>query len=249
MELQVVVASGSLAQAEPVEPQMRRRLDHVEAAALQAERAGPRPPRIRPILAAGTGAAVGLHVRAAGRMAPGGGIVFPQNTFEQDLSALQKAAELPQDYASPMVFLDVGFDTFLSRSKTEAYVAACTRIPQAMRQNLVFLLSALPHGVTVSLLQDVLRRLKLFGGGTGCYLGELAPPPADLRLVPLSIIAVEAALWRQAEGGVQDRFRRLASVLQVHHARLIALDVPQPSSHGLAEAGATYITPPAEEPH
>ncbi len=236
----------SLATPEPAETQMRRRLDTIEAASRKAEQAATRPPRLKAIHLAGNGAQVGLHVRAALSAVPGGG-TFHEATFEQDLAALKTVAEMPADRAAQMVCLDVGLDTFLSKRKTEAYLEGCTQIGALARPNIVLMLSPLPPGITVSLLQDMVRRLKPFFGGIGCHIVELTPPQVDLRLVPLSLVAFEVQETKTGDVLTFDRMRRLSALLQIHHTRLLALNIAGfAARQTLHEAGVAYITVDAD---
>ena len=227
---------------EPAETQMQRRLDTIEAAARKAEQAATRPPRLKAIHLAGNGAQVGLHVRAALSAAPGGG-TFHEATFEQDLAALKAVADMPSERAAQMVCLDVGLDTFLSKRKTEAYLEGCTHIGALARPNIVLMLSPLPPGITTSLLQDIARRLKPFCGGLGCHIAELTSPPLDLRLVPLSLVAFEVPETRSTDVLTFDRMRRLSALLQIHHTRLMGLNIAGfAARQTLHEAGVAYVT-------
>jgi PAS domain-containing protein len=225
LAMQVVVQRIPLTADKPAGLQIAQQLDVVADQGLLAARAPLAPPRVQPIYRAASGTAFAAYVSPTLRPTTPGSTILPESTANQDLAPIQWALAL--DTTKPLypLLIDIKFDLFVRRDRTEAFMDLCAKLAPQVRPHLNFLLTDLPVGVTTSLMQDITRRLKPFCGGLGWHADQWDTPNFDIRTCPLAWAIVDLGAWQGPSTSVPERLKRLSSLLTAHGIKTVARHV------------------------
>ncbi len=134
------------------------------------------------------------------------------------VAAEQALAELA-DGGSLMILLNVDFEVFLERRRTERYVAACQALDGRLRERLVLVLSGMPKGFPKSRVLDCVMRLRPFCQGVGFQLDAMEAPAVEASLLGSTIVALHAGHLDL------ERLGRLVEVLHAKQARVLVRHV------------------------
>ena len=91
------------------------------------------------------------------------------------IAADQAIAEIGSG-ASHLVLVNVDFEVFLERRRTERYVAVCQALDGRLRERLVAILSGMPRGFPKSRILECVMRLRPFCHGVGFQLDGMDAP-------------------------------------------------------------------------
>jgi len=118
------------------------------------------------------------------------------------------------------VLVDVRFEVFAGRHRTERYLAHCRRLEPGARQALTLVLTDIPPGATGTRLLDCAVRLRPFCAGLGFQTESLALPFADLSFAGSPIVVVPARAC-DPHGRMLSKLQRLVTVVHTHRGRLL----------------------------
>ena len=118
-----------------------------------------------------------------------------------------------------MILLNVDFEVFLERRRTERYVAACQALDGRLRERLVLVLSGMPKGFPKSRVLDCVMRLRPFCQGVGFQLDAMEAPAVEASLLGSTIVALHAGHLDL------ERLGRLVEVLHAKQARVLVRHV------------------------
>jgi PAS domain-containing protein len=90
-----------------------------------------------------------------------------------------------------LVLVNVDFEVFLDRRRTERYVAECKALDDRLRQRLVLVLSGLPNGVPKSRVLDCVMRLRPFCHGIGFQSDSMEVPLVEFSLLAAAIVVLQ----------------------------------------------------------
>ena len=110
-----------------------------------------------------------------------------------------------------LVLVNVDFEVFLDRHRTERYVAACHALDNRLRQRLILVLSGLPKGVPKSRVLDCVMRLRPFCHGIGFQSDSMEVPLVEFSLLAAAIIVLQ-------DTGASVDTARLAKAVDSLHA-------------------------------
>ena len=90
-----------------------------------------------------------------------------------------------------LVLVNVDFEVFLDRRRTERYVAACQALDNRLRERLILVLSGLPKGVPKSRVLDCVMRLRPFCHGIGFQSDSMEAPLVEFSLLAAAIVVLQ----------------------------------------------------------
>jgi PAS domain S-box-containing protein len=90
-----------------------------------------------------------------------------------------------------LVLVNVDFEVFLDRRRTERYVAACQALDSRLRERLILVLSGLPKGVPKSRVLDCVMRLRPFCRGMGFQSDSMEAPMVEFSLLAAAIVVLQ----------------------------------------------------------
>jgi hypothetical protein len=238
VDMSAVVSQLSMPADRP--PDMARLARHMTEAETALREAPWPPPRLESVLSAGGSVATASLLTTPPPRAHGATQAYPESSLAGDLQALQCAIAAQTQQS---LLLDAGFSTFLNRTSLNTYVEACAALPQELRERLYLVFSPLPRGTTLSLLQDIMRRLGRVCAGFGLRLEDLRPPDFDLSVCRPAVAVIDMRRFDCGESIPEDRLRRLTSLLHVYRVRILAANVDtMETSRRLHTMGVDWIT-------
>jgi PAS domain S-box-containing protein len=186
------------------------------------------------VVARDAGPVVGHYIR---RIAPprpprGGGIVALSPTrFDLDLHTWQSAVRLAVAQHSERVepyFVDLAFDCFFSRQKTEGLIEACRAADPAARERIIVMLDDLPADVASARVLDAVQRLKPFCRHVGFALDAPELPPTEVAATVGTFVAVDASRWDHGNALSEPKVARLGAALHSRKSWLMMQGVTSP---------------------
>jgi PAS domain S-box-containing protein len=103
---------------------------------------------------------------------------------------------------SMLILVNVNFEVFLDRRRTERYVMACQALDSRLRERLVLVLSEMPKGFPKSRVLECVARLRPFCNGVGFQSDGIEAPAVELSLLGAAIVVLRAE--RQTSPAVKD---------------------------------------------
>jgi len=163
------------------------------------------------------------------------------------LAADQAITELAEG-ASVLILVNVDFDVFLDRRRTERYIVACQALDIRLRERLVLVLSGLPHGLPNSRLLECVTRLRPFCHGVGFQSGNMQPPPVDFSLLGAAIVVLRDDGRAMLTSKNLESLGRLIDSLHACRARVLVRHVPTwEAIRPLAKPGVDLVSIAGEE--
>jgi PAS domain-containing protein len=221
LTMQVAVAAVSPGDAAETD----RRLTRVAEEGLRAARMPSAPPHVHNIYRTATGKPIGFHVLAGRRPPIPGSVILPSSSLAEDMAPLKWLAATEATSPPQLIFISASFEIFESRNRTGEFLGQCEKLAAAIRPQVNFILSEIPTGVTTSLVQDVVRRVKPFGGGVGCLLTEKLVEHVDLRNCSLAWGVIDLASWRGEQSPIPQRLTRWTGMLGAYGCKAMACNV------------------------
>jgi PAS domain S-box-containing protein len=170
-----------------------------------------------------------------------------RQSFDFDRLVLGLAAEHAitniAEGAAPLTLVNVDFEVFLDRRRTERYVAACQQLDGRLRERLILVLSGMPKGFPKSRVLDCVMRLRPFCHGVGVQSDTMEPPALDLSSLGVSLIVLRDD--RQSAKTTKDveRLTKQIDSLHAHQARVLVRHVESwLESKPFAAAGVDFIS-------
>lgn len=127
------------------------------------------------------------------------------------IAADQAIAEIGSG-ASHLVLVNVDFEVFLERRRTERYVAVCQALDGRLRERLVAILSGMPRGFPKSRILECVMRLRPFCHGVGFQLDGMDAPSVAPSLLGASIVVLHDGARAARDS------RKLAKLIDSLHA-------------------------------
>ena len=107
------------------------------------------------------------------------------------------------------VLVPIDFEVFLDRRCGERYVAACQELDERLRQQLILVLTRLPHGVPKNRVLECVMRIRPFCHQVGFEAMELDLPPIEFALLSGSIVIVRQEALNRWDQDDLAKFGRL----------------------------------------
>jgi PAS domain-containing protein len=245
--MQVAVARIPVLAGTPAGDQIARHLGVVAEAGLRAALAPLVPPRTRRAYRTSSGLLAAVHVSPMPRPTAPGCAVIPGSTMSQHLAPVSWAATRDAATQTEPLLIDLDFELFVRRDRTEALLDVCARLPTAIRPHLNFLLVNLPAGTTTSLMQGIGRRLKPFCAGVGWHLDDWSVPSFDLRACQLAWAVADLSAWTGPPLAPPQRLKRLADLLAAHGVKSLASCVVSSDAIKQLDAANIYCATLSDE--
>ena len=156
--------------------------------------------------------------------------------FTADLAALHFAEKVALERlggGNEALFLEIDFDCFFSRQKTQSVIDICHKYAPAARERIVLLLAGLTESVAQSRVLDSVQRLRPFCRAVGFVIDVPELPATETIATVGTFVLLNAHVWDRSKAVGQARITRLAAGL---HARKSSLIV-----RGVVAAGARDV--------
>jgi len=149
--------------------------------------------------------------------------------FDSDRLVLGVAAEqvigkLAAGNAHP-IMVNVDFEVFLDRRRTERYVAACQQLDPRLRSRLILVLARMPHGVPKSRVLECVMRLRPFCHAVGFQAESVELPPVEFSVLGASIVVLREGDLNAWEADDLAKLEKLISVVRTHRAHALVRQV------------------------
>ena len=171
---------------------------------------------------------------------------FDYDRLVLGLAANEAVSELASG-ASTLILVNVDFEVFFDRRRTERYIADCRALDPRVCERLIPVLSGIPKGVPRSRVLDFAIRLKPYCQSVAyqCVAMEMPPVEGSALHDAIVVLREEDALDNPDEG---ERFRRLVSTLHAHQASVLVRHVARRAVGSLAQLGVDLVSM-AEDEH
>ena len=120
--------------------------------------------------------------------------ISERQDFDFDRLVLGVAAEQAiteiAEGGSLLIMVNVDFEVFLDRRRTERYVAACQALDNRLRERLVLILSGMPRGCPKSRVLECVMRLRPFCHGVGFQSDSMEAPSVELSVLGAAIVVL-----------------------------------------------------------
>ena len=123
---------------------------------------------------------------------------------------------------SHLVLVNVDFEVFLERRRTERYVAACRALDSRLRERLVLVLCGMPRGFPKSRVLECVMRLRPFCHGVGFQSDNMDMPAVELSLLGAAIVVLRNNGWAARD---MDKLAALVNRLHAYQARILVRHV------------------------
>jgi PAS domain S-box-containing protein len=159
---------------------------------------------------------------------------------EQAITEIAKGGSL-------LVLVNVDFDVFLVRRRTERYVAACQALDLRLRERLILILSGMPKGFPKSRLLECVVRLRPFCHGVGFQSKDMEVPTMDFSSLGTAFVVLQDdAPTTSTDLAV---LRKRIDALHAHRAHVLVRHLPSwEVAAPLAGLGVDLVTL-AEDEH
>lgn len=144
---------------------------------------------------------------------------------------------------SMLILVNVNFEVFLDRRRTERYVVACQALDSRLRERLVLVLSEMPKGFPKSRVLECVGRLRPFCNGVGFQSDDMEAPAVELSTLGAAIVVLQAQ--RRTPPTVKDREKlgKLIDSLHAYQARVLVRHVASwEDGRQLARRGVDLIS-------
>jgi EAL domain-containing protein (putative c-di-GMP-specific phosphodiesterase class I) len=142
--------------------------------------------------------------------------------FDFDRLVLGVAAERAiteiAEGGSLLVLVNVDFEVFLVRRRTERYVAACLALDNRLRERLVLILSGMPRGFPKSRVLECVARLRPFCHAVGFQSDGMEPPAVELSLLGSAIVVLQEDRRTPSDTA---KLAKLVNSLHAYQARVL----------------------------
>jgi PAS domain S-box-containing protein len=144
---------------------------------------------------------------------------------------------------SQLVLVNVDFEVFLHRQRTERYVAACQALDNRLRERLILVLTGIPHGFPSSRMLDCVMRLRPFCHSVGFQSDSMEAPPIDQSLLGTAMVVLAADGRSLLDAAQLAKLAKLVDGLHAHHARVMVRHVDSwKDATLLARVGVDLLT-------
>ena len=120
--------------------------------------------------------------------------------------------------------MNVDFEVFLVRRRTERYVAACQTLDSRLRERLVLVLSGIPKAVPKSRVLECVMRLRPFCHGVGFQSDAWRAPSVEFSLLGTAIVVLQEDGRAAARDLVA--LGKLIESLHAHRASVLVRHIP-----------------------
>lgn len=149
---------------------------------------------------------------------------------------------------SRLIMVNLDFEVFLDRRRTERYAAACEALDPRLRERLVLVLCGIPRGFPKSRMLECVLRLRPYCHAIGFEVDGMEPPPVDPSLLSSAIVVVRGErLARNASKDIE-RLTRLIDEAHMRHAHVLLRQAASwAEAQSLSRAGIDLISVMTEE--
>ena len=148
--------------------------------------------------------------------------------FDFDRLVLGVAAEQAineiAEGGSQLILVNVDFDVFQVRRRTERYVAACRALDNRLRERLVLVLSGIPKAVPKSRVLECVMRLRPFCHGVGFQSDSMEGPSVEFSLLGTAFVVLQDDGRAAARDPVA--LGKLIESLHAHRASVLVRHIP-----------------------
>jgi hypothetical protein len=167
--------------------------------------------------------------------------------FDFDRLVLGVAAERAiteiAEGGSLLVLVNVDFEVFLVRRRTERYVAACQALDSRLRDRLVLVLSGMPKGFPKSRVLECVMRLRPFCHGVGFQSNGMEAPSVEFSLLGTAIVVLQQDRRTVATPRDLEILGKLIERLHAHRAQILIRHVPSwEAARPLARLGIDLVS-------
>jgi EAL domain-containing protein (putative c-di-GMP-specific phosphodiesterase class I) len=143
---------------------------------------------------------------------------------------------------SLLVLVNVDFEVFLDRRRTERYVAACRVLDSRLRERLVLVLSGMPKGFPKSRVLECVMRLRPFCHGVGFQSDSMEAPSVELSLLGAAIVVLRQDQQAALTARDTERIGKLVDSLHAFQARVLVRHVASwADAKALARLGVDLV--------
>jgi PAS domain S-box-containing protein len=160
------------------------------------------------------------------------------------VAAEQAIAEIAGG-GSLLIMVNVDFDLFLDRRRTERYVAACQTLDNRLRERLMLILSGMPRGCPKSRILECVMRLRPFCHGVGFQSDSMETPPVELSVLGAAIVVLQQDRRVPGDPG---KVSKLIDSLHAYQARVLVRHVASwEDAKPLARMGVDLVSMVGDE--
>jgi hypothetical protein len=120
-----------------------------------------------------------------------------------------------------LIMVNVDFEVFLDRHRTERYVAACRSLDSRLRERLVLVLSGMPKGFPKSRILECVMRLRPFCHGVGFQSDNMEAPAIDSSLLGAAIVVLRADSRTPPKAKDLEQLKKLLDSLHAYQAQVL----------------------------
>ena len=142
-----------------------------------------------------------------------------------------------------LILVDVNFEVFLDRRRTERYVATCQGLDNRLRERLVLVLTGMPRGFPKSRILECVMRLRPFCHGVGFQSDGMDAPSVEFSLLGAAIIVLQADRGLPQAQKDWQKLGKLVESLHAYQARVLVRHVASwDETRPLAQAGIDLVS-------
>jgi PAS domain S-box-containing protein len=181
------------------------------------------------------GPLLGHYIRAQPprRERGGGVVVLPPDRMDSDIAALRFAEQVALDRISggEVLFVEIDFDCFFSRTKSDGLIDICCSLAPAARQRLVLLLAGLTETVAQSRVLershvlDTVRQLRPLCRAVGFVIDTPELHSANAIVTAGTFVLLNAHVWDRSAALAHARISKLAAGLRARKSSLMTRGV------------------------
>jgi len=153
--------------------------------------------------------------------------------FNADIAALGFAEKVALERiggSNEALFLELDFDCFFDREKTQMVIDACQRLSPAVRKRIVLLLSGISEKVAQTRVLDSVQRLRPFCRAVGFVIDNPDLPVTEATAIANTFVLLNAHVWDRSKAVGNARIAKLATGLNARKSALILRGVPTPAA-------------------
>jgi PAS domain S-box-containing protein len=149
---------------------------------------------------------------------------------------------------SMLILVNVNFEVFIDRRRTERYVVACQALDGRLRERLVLVLSEMPKGFPKSRVLECVGRLRPFCNGVGFQSDGMEVPAVELSALGAAIVVLQAERRTSPTVKDLDKLGKLIESLHAYQARVLVRHVASwEDGRQLARRGVDLISMAEDE--
>jgi PAS domain S-box-containing protein len=158
------------------------------------------------------------------------------------VAAEQAVAEIASG-GSLLVLVNVDFDVFLVRRRTERFVTACQALDSRLRERLVLVLSGMPKGFPRSRILECVTRLRPFCHGVGFQSNNMEMPSVEFSLLGASIVVLQDGERTMPSPMGSEALGKALDALHACRARVLVRHVPSwEAARSLTSLGVDLVS-------